>query len=100
LYISSSGEEAGFEWDEEKATTNRRKHGVDFADATAVLSDERGITMRDDLSAVDEARFLTVGQDSLGRILVVAFAWRGKNVRMISARKATRAERRQYEGGK
>ena len=54
MYIYRSGEESGFEWDEEKARTNRRRHGVDFADATAVLSDERGITMRDDLSAVNE----------------------------------------------
>jgi uncharacterized DUF497 family protein len=69
---------------------------VDFADATAVLSDEQAITVRDELSAVNEARFLTLGEDSLGRVLVVAFTWRGSNVRLISARKATPAERRQY----
>lgn len=69
---------------------------MDFADATAVLSDEQAITVRDELSAVNEARFLTLGEDSLGRVLVVAFTWRGSNVRLISARKATPAERRQY----
>ncbi len=89
-----------FEWDEEKGRTNLRKHGVDFADATAVLSDERGISMRDELSAVNETRFLTLGRDSLGRILVVAFTWREANVRLISARKATSVEQRQYERGK
>jgi hypothetical protein len=100
LYIFSPGEGTGFEWDEEKARANLRKHGVDFADATAVLSDERGITVRDELSAVNEARFLTLGQDPLGRILVVAFTWREGQARLISARKATPAERRQYGRGK
>ena len=90
------GEEPRFEWDEQKARANRRKHGVDFADATAVFEDERGVTIRDELSAVDEPRFVTLGRDSLGRVLVVAYTWRGPGVRMISARKATRAERRQY----
>jgi len=99
LYIFSSGEEPGFEWDENKARANLLKRGVDFADAAAVLSDERGITMRDELSAVNETRFLTLGQDGLGRSLVVAFTWRGSNVRLISARKATSTERRQYERG-
>jgi uncharacterized DUF497 family protein len=100
LYISSSGEETGFEWDEEKASRNLRKHGVDLADATAVLDDDRGLTMRDDLSDVNEARFLTLGRDCLGRILVVAFTWRGSKVRLISAREATRAEREEYGRGK
>ena len=96
MYIYSSGEEAGFEWDEKKARTNLLKHGVDLADATPVLTDGRGITMRDELSAVDEVRHLTLGRDGLGRLLVVAFTWRGSNVRLISARKATAAERQQY----
>ncbi len=90
------GEEPGFEWDDQKARTNERKHGVDFADATAVLEDERGVTIRDELSAVGEQRFVTLGRDSLGRVLVVAYTWRGSNVRLISARKATPVERRQY----
>jgi uncharacterized DUF497 family protein len=100
LYIFSSGEETAFEWDDDKARSNLRKHGVDFADATAVLADERALTMRDELSAVNEARFLTLGQDTLGRTLVVAFTWRGSKVRLISARKATAAERQQYGRGK
>lgn len=100
MYISSDGEERGFEWDQEKARANLEKHGVDFADATAVLHDERAITMRDDLSAVGETRFLTLGRDSLGRILVVAFTWRGAKARLISARKATAGERREYGGGR
>jgi uncharacterized DUF497 family protein len=94
------GKEPGFEWDPEKARTNERQHGVDFADATSVLSDERALTMRDDLSAVNETRFLTLGKDALGRVLVVVFMWRGSNVRLISARGATSAERRQYGRGR
>lgn len=99
LYIYSSGEGTGFEWDKEKARTNLRRHGVDFADAMAVLGDEGAITLRDELSAVNETRFLTLGQDSLGRVLVVAFTWRGSNVRLTAARKATPGERQQYGRG-
>ena len=83
------------EWDPVKARSNARKHGVQFADAVAVLEDERALTMRDP-SAQDEERWLTVGLDVLGRVLLVVYAWRGESVRVISARKATPRERRQY----
>ena len=88
----------GFEWDEEKARDNLRKHGVDFADATAVLEDDWALTMRDDTSPVDEERFLTLGGDSLGRVIVVAYTWRGARIRLFSARPATARERRHYQG--
>lgn len=58
--------------------------------------DERAITIRDDLSAVDEQRFLTIGRDMCGRIVVVAYTWRGPAVRIFSARRATPRERRRY----
>ena len=99
MYISGEREATGFEWDEERARSNKRKYGVDFADAASLLNDEQAITMRDELSAVNEVRFLTLGRDSLGRILVVAFTRLGSDVRLISARKATPAERRQYGRG-
>lgn len=83
------------QWDSEKAAANLRKHGVDFADAATVLSDELALTRNDD--EPDEERFVTVGVDALGRLLVVAYAWREDDVRLISARKATASERRQYE---
>lgn len=89
----------GFEWDTEKARANRRRHGIDFADAVVALEDEGALTMPDDLSAVDEQRFLTLGKDGLGRVLLVAYTWRGSRIRMFSARKATRRERRQYLAG-
>jgi len=85
-----------FEWDARKAAVNRRKHGIDFADATAVFEDERALTVQDEISAVDETRMLTLGRDAMGRVLVVAYAWRGERVRLVSAGRATPSERRQY----
>ena len=88
-----------FEWDPRKAAVNRRKHGIDFADATAVFDDERALTVKDEITAVDETRMLTLGRDAIGRLLVVAYTWRGERIRLISARRATAGERRQYRGG-
>lgn len=87
---------AGFEWDAEKAHANLREHGVDLADAVAVFEDERGLTMRDELTAVDEQRHLTIGTDMQGRILVVAYTWRESYIRLFSARRATASERQRY----
>lgn len=84
----------GYEWDPEKAVANSRKHGVRFADAAAVLSDDRAITIQDDDS--QEERFITIGQDALGRILIVVYTWRDDRVRIISARRATARERAEY----
>jgi uncharacterized DUF497 family protein len=85
---------ADFEWDPTKAANNVRKHGVHFADAISVLEDDRAITLRDDAYA--EQRWVTLGMDALGRVLVVVYAWRGNSVRIISARSATQVEYRQY----
>ena len=82
-------------WDPEKAAENLRKHGVDFADAETALRDEMAMTVPDDHP--DEERFVTLGMDALGRLLVVVYEWREEDVRLISARKANRSERRQYE---
>jgi hypothetical protein len=84
------------EWDPGKAAANLEKHGVDFADAVALLSDEMALTLGDSHSA--EERHVTLGMDALGRVLVVAYTWREDDVRIISARTANRSERRQYEG--
>ncbi len=84
-----------YEWDTAKASANRRKHGIDFADAATVFSDEYALTIPDD--NLSEDRFVTLGIDALGRILVVVFTWRGEQIRIISARKADSHERRQYE---
>ena len=86
-----------FEWDARKAASNLRRHGIDFADAATVLYDELAVTVADEER--DEERFVTIGIDALGRLLVVVYTWRGERVRLISARRATALERRQYEGG-
>jgi len=85
-----------FEWDQSKAIANLRKHGVDLADAGTVLHDERAITIADEGSD-EEDRYVTLGVDALGRVLVVVYTWREDRPRLISARKATSRERRQYE---
>jgi uncharacterized protein len=86
-----------YQWDKNKAAINLHKHGIDFADAVSVFSDDLSITVADD--RFDEERFNTIGLDAFGRVLVVVFTWRGKEIRLISARPATRQERRQYEEG-
>jgi len=83
------------EWDFRKAVSNLRKHGIDFADAAMALYDPLALTVPDD--SPSEERFVTIGMDALGRLLVVVYTWRGERVRLISARKAMRSERRQYE---
>jgi CRISPR-associated endonuclease/helicase Cas3 len=84
------------EFDPAKAAANRLKHGVSFADAESVFYDPLALTRPDD-SAEDEERFVTLGMGALGRILVVVWTERGGCIRMISAREATRNERRSYE---
>ena len=88
-----------FEWDARKATANRKKHGVDFADAALVLYDDLALTTRDP-GDYGEERFATVGLDPLGRVLVVVYTWREQQPRIISARPATPAERKRYESNR
>lgn len=84
-----------FEWDESKSRVNRRKHGVDFADAATVFEDERAVTIADENP--DEERYATIGVDAAGRPLVVIYTMRGERIRIISARRATRRERAEYD---
>lgn len=83
------------EWDASKAAANRRKHGIDFADAVTVLHDESALTIAEEHP--DEDRYVTMGADALGRILVVVYTWREERARLISARKATPHEQELYE---
>jgi uncharacterized DUF497 family protein len=83
------------EWDPRKAAANFKKHRVDFADAATVFHDEQAVTVRDD--EADEERYVTVGMDALGNVLVVVYAWRDDRPRLISARRAKRHERKDYE---
>ena len=85
-----------YEWDPDKAQTNLRRHGVDFADAVFAIEDDQAMTMEDP-DSIGEQRFVTVGVDALGRLLIVVYTWRDETIRLISARQATRSERRRYE---
>ncbi|QDV38833.1 BrnT family toxin [Tautonia plasticadhaerens] len=88
-----------FEWDEAKAGSNERKHGVSFTEAMTAFADPLSVTAFDPDHAVDEDRFLTMGMSLDGRLLLVSHADRGNLIRIISAREATRRERRDYEDG-
>ena len=83
-----------YEWDLNKARANLRKHAITFADAVAVFADEQALTIAD--KHPEEERFVTLGLDAFGRVLVVVYTYRGEIIRIISARKATNRERQQY----
>jgi uncharacterized DUF497 family protein len=82
-------------WDDAKAAANLAKHGVSFAYATRVFGDPYRIEREDRSAGYEEPRYQALGMVE-GRVLFVAFTYRGNNVRIISARRATRRERRQY----
>jgi uncharacterized protein len=84
-----------YQWDPAKARANLAKHGISFADAVAVFEDPRAITLDD--PHPDEDRYVTMGLDFLGRVVVVCWTWREDEVRLISARNATRAEQCEYQ---
>jgi uncharacterized DUF497 family protein len=87
-----------YEWDSDKAQSNREKHGIRFADAIVVLEDEFALTIPDDHA--EEERFITIGEDAFGQILVIVYTYRDEaTIRIISARTATRRERRIYREG-
>jgi len=85
-----------YQWDPKKADINKQKHGIDFADAVGVFEDEWSLTIKQEIIG-GEQRFATVGVDFLGRIIVVVYTYRGNDIRLISARPATKAERNVYE---
>ena len=84
------------EWDPAKAKANLSKHGVSFSDAVAAFYDEFSLSMADDFSVAEE-RFVLVGRDALGRVVAVSYTYRDDAIRLISARLATKSERREYE---
>jgi uncharacterized protein len=86
-----------FEWDVQKARANWLKHGVTFSDAVTALEDERALTIEDDHP--HEQRFITIGSDAFGRLLVVVYTHRSESIRIISARKAAPGEIKVYQEG-
>ncbi len=89
-----------FEWDPVKAEANVRKHGVTFDEASTVFGDPLNLLISDPDHSFDEERYLLLGMSNRRRLLIVAFAERPPRTRLISARRATREERRQYEEGR
>ena len=86
----------GYQWDKNKAASNLRKHKIDFADTVSVFEDDWALTIKDQFIN-SEQRFATLGIDLFGRILVVVYTYRNSNIRLISARKATKNEIKIYE---
>ena len=85
-------------WDPNKAEINFKKHGIRFSDADVVLYDPFAMTLEEHVVA-NEQRFVTVGADAVGRIIAVVYSYRADTIRLISGRKATSKERKQYEKG-
>ncbi len=86
-----------FEWDAGKSSSNREKHGVSFEEASTAFGDPLSRTILDPDSSDDETRYILLGQAVSGRLLVVVHTDREESTRLISARLATRGERRSYE---
>ncbi|MFN8847265.1 MAG: BrnT family toxin [Bdellovibrionales bacterium] len=90
-----------FEWDEDKNKKNRKKHGIWFEEAQQIFDDANAIEFFDSNHSNNEDRFIMLGMSATSRILVVIFCERsiGNVIRIISARKATKKERKRYEEG-
>lgn len=86
-----------FEWDEDKAAENLKKHKVSFDEAKTVFGDPFSITIDDPIHSIDEKRFIDIGISAKGKMLVVSYTERGKRVRLISCRKAAKVEQEMYE---
>ncbi|OOH86193.1 hypothetical protein BMT54_11280 [Pasteurellaceae bacterium 15-036681] len=88
-----------FEWDDNKAQINLAKHGISFDEAISVFYDENGLLIPDPEHSIDEERFILLGMSKYSNILVVVHCERAEQIRIISARKATKREKSQYTGG-
>jgi uncharacterized DUF497 family protein len=88
-----------FEWNPEKAVLNLRKHNVSFQEAATVFDDSLSVTFPDPDHSIGENRYVIIGMSRSGQLLVVSHTDRESRIRIISARRATRQERRFYEEG-
>jgi uncharacterized protein len=86
-----------FEWDARKAAANLTRHGISFEEASEIFGDPLTISIGDPDHSIDEDRFISTGLSRRQRLLVVSHVYRGGRIRIITARVATRQERRQYE---
>jgi uncharacterized protein len=88
-----------FEWNLDKAKSNYRKHDISFEEAATVFNDSLSITFPDPDHSIGQSRYVMIGVSRFGQLLIVAHSDQGETIRIISARKATRSERRFYEQG-
>ncbi len=88
-----------FDWDENKAVSNRSKHGVSFEEAKTVFDDPLYVDFYDPAHSEEEDRYLIVGESNQRRLLIASYTERGNLIRLISAREVTRTERKVYEQG-
>jgi len=86
-----------FEWDTHKGRKNEETHGVSFDEASTAFRDTLSLTIHDPLHSDEEDRFILIGNSTSNHLLVVVHTERGETIRIISARKATKKERKQYE---
>ena len=86
-----------FEWDDKKAQSNLKKHGVSFEEGATVFNDPRIATISDPDHSEDEERYVSIGMSVIMRLLSVIHTFRKERIRLISARKATKAEKKNYE---
>jgi uncharacterized DUF497 family protein len=90
-------ENSEFEWDEEKAKSNFKKHGVSFDEAATIFNDPKIATIPDPDHSEAEERYVSIGKSIIMRLLSVIHTYREERIRLISARKATKAEKKTYE---
>ena len=86
-----------FTWDPNKAVSNLREHGVSFEEASTVFGDPLAVTIPDPDHSIGQERLLTMGQSTAGQLLVVSHTEEGDTIHIISARRATTHERKDYE---
>ena len=91
--------EIAFEWDQEKAEINTRKHGVTFAEAATAFGDPLSVVLSDPRHSIGEERFVLFGRSDRSRLLAVMHTERGEKIRIISARLMTPREKREYAEG-
>jgi hypothetical protein len=90
-------ENSEFAWDDEKAESNLKKHGVGFEEGATIFNDPGVVTISDPDHSEDEDRYISIGKSVTRRLLTVVHAYRKERIRLISVRKATKAERNYYE---
>jgi len=86
-----------FDWDPKKAASNLRKHDVSFEEAASVFNDEFATVYEDPDHSQHQRRYLSIGTSARGRLLIIAYFYRGVRIRIINARRVTKQEREMYE---